>query len=137
MEQYYQPVVVEPEKKSTGLQAAALVLGIIGLISSVILFFSMFANVMIAGIDYAAGDGSYAMAGPGVVAVSCVLVAIVCIVGLILGVVGLIRSISRPTRTVKGIVLSAIGLCLSIAGCILVLYAFFVTAIVGHVFQVM
>ena len=136
MEQYYQPVVVEPEKKSTGLQVTALVLGIIGLISSIILFFGMFANIMIAGIDYASGDGSYAMAGPGVVAVSCVLVAIVCIVGIILGVVGLIRSISRP-RTVKGIVLSAIGLCLSIAGCIFVLYAFFVTAIVGHAFSVM
>ena len=135
MEQYYQPVVVEPEKKSTGLQVTALVLGIIGLILSVILFVGLFANTMIAGIDHITEDGSYAMAGPGVVAVSCVLVAIVCIVGLILGVVGLIRSISRPTRTVKGIVLSAIGLCLSIGGLVFVLYALFFNTVIAHAFQ--
>ena len=132
MEQYnyQQPVVVEPvqEKKSVGLQIAALIIGAVGMVFAFLAYFAtIFSNIGIAVAADHYGNVQGIGIASGVLIGIDALLAIVCVVGIILGAVGLIRSIRRATRTVKGIVMSAIGLNLSAAGFILTAIGVFIS----------
>ena len=121
MEQYTQPtIIIEPEKpakKPVGLQIAALIIGIVGLVLAYLAyFFTIFSNVGVAVASEHYGNVQGVAIASGVIIVVDALIAILCLVGLILGVVGLVKSIRRATRTVKGIVMSAIAITLSEAG---------------------
>ncbi len=131
MEQYYnsQQVIVEPvkAKKTVGLQTAALVFGIIGMVFAFCAYFySIFSNVAVAvaAENYGVSEGLTAASGVGLVIE--VVIALFCLVGVILGIVGLVKSILRSTRTVRGIVMSAIGLNLAGAGLALSIVGLFV-----------
>lgn len=138
MEQYsysYNQTVVElPKKKTVGLQTAALVFGIIGMVLAfVAYFYTIFSNVAVVAVaeNYGATQGVTAASSVGVIV--DIVIALFCLVGVILGIVGLVRSILRSTRTVKGIVMSAIGLNLSGAGLALTVVGMFI----GGVFRVL
>ena len=134
MEQYnnQQPIVVEPvkEKKPIGLQIAALVFGIVGLVFAFFAYFiTIFSNIGIAiAADQGANINGVGIAAGVIIAVDALL-AILCLVGLILGIVGLVKSIRRPTRTVKGIIFSAIGLNCAGAGFALTMVGLFISGV--------
>lgn len=138
MEQYqysYNQTVVEvPAKKSVGLQTAALVFGIIGMVLAFCAYFySIFSNVFVAVAAENNGLTQGMTAASGVGLVADIVIAIFCLVGVILGIVGLVKSILRATRTVKGIVMSAIGLNLAGAGLALTI----VGMVIGGVFRLL
>lgn len=128
------PIVIEqPTQKnpSTGLQVAALIIGIVGFVLSFVLYFSSIFRVAISAAAMEFGNSEIAqISGFGTVVLVCI-VCIACLIGLILGVVGLVKSIRRPTRTVKGIVLSAIGLNFSIAGFVFAIVSGVLSSVFG------
>ncbi len=128
MENYQNPIIIQDPVKqpaSTGLQAAALVLGIIGFVMSFISYFSaLFGNIMRA-VSYRGGS---APAGGIIVIVLAVITMLLCAAAIILGAVGIVRSTRRP-RTVKGIVFSAVGLATGLGGLIFAFISLFVNGI--------
>ena len=115
MEQYQNTVVVQDvprEPAPIKLQGAALALGIISFVLSILCYFaSIFTNVMRVAIYEHSGTS---ISGAIVIVFSAISL-ILGLIAVVLGAIGLVRSIRRETRTVKGIVFSAIALCLGIA----------------------
>lgn len=125
-----QVIIIDPvpTKKPIGMQIAALILGIAGMVLSYFAYWGTFAgNAVAIGLfstnNHAQGSGVATAA----VLIVDLLIALFCLAGMILGILGLIKSIRRATRTVKGIVFSAVGLSLAEGGLVLM--------IVGMVFS--
>ena len=128
MEQYQTMEQIERKPVPVKLQLAALILGIIGLVSAIIHYCVSILNSVILIADATMKDGqSFEItASPNgtFMLVFGIIVFLVCLIAAVLGIVGLVRSIRRP-RTVKGIVFSAVGLSAGIGGLSLVAVGFF------------
>ena len=138
MEYYQNPVIVEqPERQpaSTGLQVAAMVLGLIGAVMGFVCYMIMIMNQVRNGISAGLSDSDFhaiSMAGNTGVIVTVVITAVLCAAAIILGAIGIARSIRRP-RTVKGIVFSAVGLSAGIVGVSFALISLYVNGIFSAV----
>lgn len=132
MEQYQTMEQIERKPVSTKLQLAALILGIIGLVSAIIHYcVSIYSSSLLfydSMTDAITSEGQMfkIQVDPNGTAMLIfgVVVFLVCLIAAVLGIVGLVRSIRRP-RTVKGIVFSAVGLSAGIGGLSLVAVGFF------------
>lgn len=137
--EYYQnnTVIEQPEREpvSTGLQVAAMVLGIIGVVMGYICYMIMLMNQVNNAVSIGVSefsDVSASFSGNSIVLAVIVLTFLLSSVAIILGAVGLVRSIRRP-RTVKGIVFSAVGLSCGIAGLIFAFFSVFVNGIFSSI----
>lgn len=125
--EYYETTITEQPARQpvpVRLQAAALTLGIVGFVLSLITYFlALFGNI------WRAANYQYDVTsafGP-ILIVLIVLAILLGAAAVVLGVLGLIRSIRRATRSVKGIVFSAVGLCLGIGALTFAFICFFIT----------
>ena len=126
MEYYETTVTEQPARQPVPIRllGAALTLGIVGFVLSLITYFlALFGNIWRAANYQYEGMPVY---GP-VLIVLIVLAMLLGAAAVVLGVLGLIRSIRRATRSVKGIVFSAVGLCLGIGALTFALICIFIT----------